>query len=196
MQHLCKQLLLCKACPAYREAILPVAPRGPVSKVMVVGRNPGYTEDINHIPFHPEAPGGSELVWYLAQAGIDHNKLFITNCVNCHTWHDREPKDNEVYTCTEHWLKPFIANIKPKIIIATGRIGVNFFIPAMREVSLMSNHSWPHRTQYGVVWPMPHPAVICYDEAKRNMMKESAKLLHSLMQSYERKFNDQLGVWL
>ena len=184
---LCRQLKSCYSCSARAEASAPVCPSGPVvSKLMVVGRNPGTKEDLTGIPFHPEAPGGSELTWYLDQAGLDRDEIFITNCVNCHTWQDREPTDEEVRLCTNVFLTAFIRIMKPVLIIAAGKIAVNFFLPHIE--SLMRDHSRPHKTKYGVVWPIPHPAVICYDEGKRPIFESSAQALRDLLQAYHKKF--------
>ena len=185
--ELCRRLKSCNLCPARVEASQPVCPAGPVvSKLMVVGRNPGTKEDLTGIPFHSEAPGGGELSWYLELAGLDRNNIFITNCVNCHTWQDREPTDEEIRLCTNVFLKAFIRVMQPILIIAAGRIAVRFFLPHIE--SLMRDHSRPHKTKYGVVWPIPHPAVICYDERKRQIFKSSAKALSDLLWAYQHKF--------
>ena len=177
----------CNLCPARVEASYPVCPSGrPSAKLMVVGRNPGTKEDLTGIPFHPEAPGGSELTWYLRQVGLNRDRMFITNCVNCHTWQDREPTDKEVSFCTNVYLKAFIKVMKPVLIIAAGKIAVRFFIPHIE--SLMRDHSRPHKTKYGVVWPIPHPAVICYDEKKRPIFRSSARALRVLLLGYHGRF--------
>jgi len=183
----------CILCSARVEASQPVCPSGHItSKLMVVGRNPGTKEDLTGIPFHPEAPGGSELSWYLKRAGLDRDRIFITNCLNCHTWQDREPTDQEVGICTNVFLKEFIRIMKPVLIIAAGKVAVHFFLPHIE--SLMRDHSRPHKTKYGVVWPIPHPAVICYDERKRTIFERSALDLRTLLQAYHERFGILDGV--
>ena len=187
LRKLCLRLQACNLCSARGDASRPVCPSGSVvSRLMVVGRNPGTKEDLVGIPFHPEAPGGGELTWYLDQAGLDRDKIFITNCVNCHTWQDREPTDEEVSICTSVFLKEFIRVMNPILIIAAGKIAVRFFLPHIE--SLMRDHSRPHKTKYGVIWPIPHPAVICYDEKKRPIFENSALALRSLLRAYHRRF--------
>lgn len=188
------QLKDCNLCTARGEASQPVCPSGPVlSKLMVVGRNPGTTEDMSGIPFNPVAPGGGELTWYLEQAGLNRDRIFITNCLNCHTWMDREPTDEEVNLCTNVFLKAFIRVMKPILIIAAGKIAVRFFLPYIE--SLMRDHSRPHKTQYGVVWPIPHPAVICYNERKRPIFESSAQALGNLVRAYHEKFGTLSSVF-
>lgn len=180
-------LLNCQACSARWEASKPVPPIGSLSaKIMVVGRNPGTQEDMTGRPFHPDAPGGSELAWYLRTAGVDSEHCFITNCVNCHTWMDREPTEQEVSTCTIIHLGQFIDLIKPRVIIACGRIAVEHLTGSTE--SLLSHNSQPVRTRHGVIFPIPHPAVVCYDPRRRGMMKYSAALLRRFLQQCCERF--------
>jgi len=172
----------CEACSARAEATKPVYASGPPHvDIMVVGRNPGVQEDLEGRPFHPEAPGGKELTWFLSTVGIDRNQTVITNCVNCHTFKDREPTQEEISTCTGLHLESLLLLIKPIIIIATGRVSVEYFIPSVQGISLMRLPSNPVRTKWGIVFPVPHPAVICYDERRREGMRHRALFIKNVL---------------
>lgn len=86
---------------------------------MIIGEAPGQSEDQQGLPFVGNA--GLLLTEMLRAIGLDREEVFITNVVKCRPPGNREPKPIEIETCKPYLLRQ-LALIKPKIILAVGRI--------------------------------------------------------------------------
>lgn len=86
---------------------------------MLVGEAPGQSEDQQGLPFVGRA--GQLLTEMLRAMGLNRNEVFITNILKCRPPGNRDPRPDEVQACNEY-LQRQIALIKPKMILAVGRI--------------------------------------------------------------------------
>jgi DNA polymerase len=86
---------------------------------MFVGEAPGGSEDLEGRPFVGSA--GKLLESLLSSIGVERSQTYITNVVKCRPPGNREPFDGEVKACNPY-LRRQISIIKPKIIVALGRI--------------------------------------------------------------------------
>src|ERR1700683_5624801 len=115
----------CKACDLWKRATQTVFGEGESnSKVMFVGEVPGDQEDLAGKPF--VGPAGTLLNKALADAGIDREKVYITNAVKHFNWEPRgkrrihkKPNAAEIAACRP-WLDAEIAKLKPKVIVCLG----------------------------------------------------------------------------
>jgi uracil-DNA glycosylase len=115
----------CTACPLYRNATQTVFGEGPEdSLVMLVGEQPGDSEDIAGKPF--VGPAGKLLDRCLVEAGIDRARIYVTNAVKHFKWVPRgprrihsKPSSVEIEACFP-WLEAEIAAVRPRIIVALG----------------------------------------------------------------------------
>ncbi|SDG53572.1 UdgX family uracil-DNA binding protein [Pelagibacterium luteolum] len=115
----------CTRCPLYQNATQAVFGVGPSdASVMMVGEQPGDSEDIAGQPF--VGPAGQVFDAALGEVGIDRAKLFITNAVKHFKFVPRgkrrihqTPKPGEVNAC-RFWLDQEIALVRPKVIVAMG----------------------------------------------------------------------------
>ena len=108
----------------------------PDASLMLVGEAPGEKEDIEGEPFVGRA--GKLLDKILIAIGRSRNKdVFICNVLKCRPPNNRDPLSTEVKEC-EPYLKHQINLIKPKLIVALGRIagktllGVDNSLKSMR----------------------------------------------------------------
>lgn len=86
---------------------------------MVVGEAPGADEDSKGEPFVGRAGQLlNEMLWAL---GLAREAVYIANVLKCRPPGNRDPSPNEV-ACCEPYLKRQVVLIKPKIILAVGRI--------------------------------------------------------------------------
>ena len=70
----------CRACPLWKDATQTVFGEGPqAAQLMLVGEQPGDKEDLAGKPF--VGPAGQLLDRALEEAGIDRNKVYVTNAV-------------------------------------------------------------------------------------------------------------------
>src|SRR5438105_9172419 len=75
-----KEAARCTRCPLYQNATQTVFGEGPGSaKIMLVGEQPGDQEDLQGHPF--VGPAGRELDQALEGAGLDRDKVYVTNVV-------------------------------------------------------------------------------------------------------------------
>ncbi|MCL4315701.1 MAG: uracil-DNA glycosylase, partial [Gammaproteobacteria bacterium] len=86
---------------------------------MVIGEAPGADEDRQGEPFVGRA--GQLLNSMLKAIGLAREEVHITNIVRCRPPGNRDPLPEEAATC-EPYLKRQIELIKPRIILALGRI--------------------------------------------------------------------------
>jgi uracil-DNA glycosylase family 4 len=86
---------------------------------LVIGEAPGAEEDRQGEPFVGRA--GQLLNAMLLAIGLPRETVFIANILKCRPPGNRDPKPEEVSRCLPY-LSNQIALLKPKIILAVGRI--------------------------------------------------------------------------
>lgn len=87
---------------------------------LVIGEAPGAEEDLRGEPFVGRA--GQLLDNMLAAIGLDRKRnAYIANILKCRPPNNRDPRPEEV-ACCEPYLAQQIALIKPRLILAVGRI--------------------------------------------------------------------------
>ena len=115
----------CKACDLWKRATQTVFGEGKAdSKVMLVGEVPGDQEDRAGKPF--VGPAGNLLNKALLEAGIDREKVYVTNAVKHFNWEERgkrrihkKPSEREIRACRP-WLDAEIERLRPEVIICLG----------------------------------------------------------------------------
>src|SRR4030042_1949615 len=93
--------------------------------IMLVGQNPGWTEDQKGGPF--VGASGEYLDSLLFQARIPRDSVAITNVVKCMTPGNRQPSVAEINACSK-WLDLEVDTVDPYIIVAMGRLAVAHFL--------------------------------------------------------------------
>jgi uracil-DNA glycosylase family 4 len=86
---------------------------------LIIGEAPGAEEDRQGEPFVGRA--GQLLDAMLLAIGLPRETVFIANILKCRPPGNRDPKPDEVSRCLPY-LAAQIALLKPKIILAVGRI--------------------------------------------------------------------------
>jgi len=86
---------------------------------LVIGEAPGAEEDRQGEPFVGRA--GQLLNAMLLAIGLPRDTVFIANILKCRPPGNRDPKPEEVARCLPY-LQAQIALLKPKIMLAVGRI--------------------------------------------------------------------------
>jgi uracil-DNA glycosylase len=89
------------------------------AKWMVVGEAPGAEEDRQGDPFVGRA--GKLLNSMLAAVGVKREQAYIANILKCRPPNNRDPKPEEAELCRPY-LERQIALVKPKLVLAVGRI--------------------------------------------------------------------------
>ena len=91
----------------------------PTTGIMVVSEAPGFWEDQRGVPFAGAA--GKNLNALLLVAGLKREEVYIANTIKCRPPKNRDPLPNEIGACRP-FLEGQISAIKPKLVIALGRI--------------------------------------------------------------------------
>lgn len=115
----------CRACPLWKNATQTVFGEGPArARLMLVGEQPGDKEDLAGKPF--VGPAGSMLDRALEEAGIDREKVYVTNAVKHFKYVPRgkirlhqKPSTPEIKACRQ-WYERELAAIKPDLVVAMG----------------------------------------------------------------------------
>lgn len=115
----------CRRCPLWEPATQTVFSEGPLdAEVMVVGEQPGDSEDLSGRPF--VGPAGRLLDRALGDLGIERDTLYLTNAVKHFRFQRRgkyrvhqRPDAAHVKAC-QPWLMGEIASLKPRTIVCLG----------------------------------------------------------------------------
>lgn len=92
---------------------------------MLIGEAPGKQEDLKGEPF--VGPAGQLLTEMIRALGYSRDEVFIANILKCRPPNNRNPKADEVAACSG-FLKRQIALVKPKIILAVGRVAAQHLL--------------------------------------------------------------------
>ncbi|TPK68079.1 UdgX family uracil-DNA binding protein [Mesorhizobium sp. B2-4-19] len=115
----------CRRCSLWRDATQTVFGEGPDNaKVIFVGEQPGDQEDLAGKPF--VGPAGKVFDAILDDAGVDRQKVYVTNAVKHFKFEPRgkrrihsKPNAGEVQAC-RWWLDKEFELIKPNLAVALG----------------------------------------------------------------------------
>lgn len=145
------------------------------AKIMLVGENPGRTEDSEGEPFigrsweHVLQPIFNEF-------GLDRDEVYITNSVKCFTHReDPKPSEKEMNRC-----KPFlvqeIQKVKPNVIGALGATALKAILGRAGIKKLKNNVFWSDTFQCKVV-PTWHPAWVLRNPGDYSDIRKGLQLI-------------------
>lgn len=122
---------------------------------LVIGEAPGADEDAQGEPFVGRA--GQLLNNMLKGIGLERSQVYIANILKCRPPNNREPKPEEAAHCTPY-LERQVALIKPRIILAVGRIAAQNLLQTDTPIGRMRGRVY----HYG---PSSIPVVVTYHPA-------------------------------
>jgi uracil-DNA glycosylase len=131
----------CRGCHLWVNATQTVFGEGSASaEVMLVGEQPGDQEDRQGHPF--VGPSGKLLDTALEEAGIDRNRVYITNSVKHFKFVviergrrlHKKPNAGEIRACNP-WLQEEIRLLKPRVIVALGATAAQALLGKQFRVS-------------------------------------------------------------
>lgn len=116
----------CTACSLHATRTQTVFGVGnPTADLMFIGEAPGFYEDQKGEPFVGRA--GQLLNAMLEAISLERRNVYIANILKCRPPNNRDPLPEEVKTCTP-FLEKQIAMVKPKLLVALGRIAAHFLL--------------------------------------------------------------------
>lgn len=133
LQELDSVINQCQKCPLGKTRTKFVFGVGnPSADIVFVGEAPGADEDLQGEPFVGRA--GKLLTETLKKIGLQREEVYICNILKCRPPNNRDPLPSEVEKCEPYLLKQ-LSLIKPKIIIALGRIAGNTLLKKNETLS-------------------------------------------------------------
>jgi uracil-DNA glycosylase family protein len=184
----------CRGCDLWVHATQTVFGEGPQhAEVMLVGEQPGDQEDRQGHPF--VGPSGRLLDEALEAAGIDRQRVYVTNAVKHFKFArieltkrrlHKKPASGEVRACRP-WLEEEVRLVRPRVIVALGAtaaqalLGPKFKVTEKRGKLVTSD--WA-----GAIIATVHPSAVlrapadAREQAKRDFftdLRRVARVLHA-----------------
>ncbi len=150
----------CTRCALHSFATQAVFGEGPEdAQIVLVGEQPGDQEDLAGKPF--VGPAGQLLDRALAEAGIERDKVYITNAVKHFKFEPRgkrrihaKPNAGEVTAC-KWWLTREMAAVAPKFIVALGATAAQALSGQAVAVTKMRGREVPLKGTRGLITVHP-----------------------------------------
>jgi DNA polymerase len=154
--------------------------------IALIGEAPGREEDRLGTPFAGSA--GAVLDQFLADSGIDRNKLYITNTVKCRPFtpsdkggRNRKPKQSEIEACRPFLMAEMLL-MEPKLIVTLGATPLSVVLG--KAPKMADEHGKLHTWDLvgGIeVFPLYHPAALIYDRSKTAAYQQDMQNLRRLL---------------
>ena len=130
----------CRRCALWERATQAVPGAGPYdARLMLIGEQPGDEEDLQGQPF--VGPAGKLLRRALEDAGIDVEKVYVTNAVKHFSWEPRgkrrihkTPGQRAIEACRD-WLELEIARVQPAVIVALGATALQSILQERQSIA-------------------------------------------------------------
>jgi len=144
----------------------------PKARLVFIGEAPGKDEDEQGIPFVGRA--GKILDKMLYAIGLTREEIYIANMLKCRPPQNRDPLPDEIIKC-ESYLHHQLSLIKPKILVALGRVaGQNLL---KRESSLSALREQVHSYKETPLIVTYHPAALLRNPRwKQNSWQDFKKI--------------------
>ena len=184
MKELDEAILGCHLCKLARGRTRAVPGSGLVENVEVVfvGEGPGRNEDQEGKPF--VGAGGKLLDELLRNAGLDRDRVYITNIVKCRPPNNRKPEDDEVEICTSTYLERQLAILKPLLVCTLGATALEYFTGKSK---MGESHGRLTRTKSGIpLLPTYHPAAIFRNQSYRELLQADLKTIPGLLSTLKK----------
>jgi len=157
-ESLRKQVAACTKCELHKGRTQTVFGVGNINADwMIIGEAPGRDEDMQGEPFVGRA--GKLLNAMLRAIGLQREQVYIANILKCRPPDNRDPRPEEV-VCCEGYLKQQIAMIKPKIILAVGRIAAQNLLKVETPIGQMRGNRYEYPEGNIPVVVTYHPAYL------------------------------------
>ena len=110
--------------------------------IMFVGEAPGRDEDLKGEPFVGRA--GQLLNKLLSHIHLKREDVYIANILKCRPPNNRDPLPEEVVQCIPY-LKVQIEMIKPRLLVALGRVAAQNLLNTKMPLGKMRQRLWEYQ---------------------------------------------------
>jgi DNA polymerase len=138
----------------------------PAADLLFVGEGPGRDEDLEGEPFVGRA--GKKLNEMIRAIGLERADVYIANIVKCRPPENRDPKPDEIETCSP-FLYAQIESIRPRVIVTLGSPATKTLLGIKTGITKIRG-TW--QTYRGIpVMPTYHPAYLLRAYTPENRRK-------------------------
>ena len=167
---------LCELCQTRKQTVFGVGDRA--ADCLIVGEAPGAEEDRLGDPFVGRA--GQLLNSMLRAIGLTREQVYIANILKCRPPGNRDPRPEEMASCEPYLLRQ-IELLKPKVIVATGRIAAQSLLRSTTAIGRLRG-----RRHVYVPADLPmvvtyHPAYLLRSPLQKSKSWEDLKLLRKIL---------------
>ena len=150
----------------------------PRARLMFIGEGPGADEDAQGEPFVGRA--GQKLNGMIQSIGLEREKVYIANVVKCRPPDNRDPKPDEIATCSP-FLVEQIEAIRPRVIVTLGSPATKTLLNTKVGITKLRG-TW--QSYRGIpVMPTFHPAYLlrAYTQENRRRVWDDLKAARARM---------------
>jgi DNA polymerase len=146
------------------------------ARLVFVGEGPGYEEDRQGEPFVGAA--GQLLTKIIQAMNLTRDQVYICNIIKCRPPGNRNPKADEIQTCSPFLVRQLKA-IAPEFIVALGTFAAQTLLETSEPISRMRGRFYDYR---GIkLMPTYHPAFLLRNpEKKRDVWEDVQKLMKEM----------------
>jgi DNA polymerase len=172
----------CKLCETRTKTVFGVGLDS--SPLMIIGEGPGADEDAQGEPFVGRA--GKLLDEMLRAIGRSRREaapdkaVFIANVVKCRPPGNRDPEADEVEACRPY-LDVQIKHVKPKLIVALGRIAAQRLLATDAPLSKLRGVTHAYGADKTPVFVTYHPAYLLRSPGEKAKSWADLKLIHQFL---------------
>lgn len=173
-----KDCQYCKLCETRTQTVFGTGPE--TAPLMIVGEGPGADEDASGLPFVGRA---GKLLDEMLQA-IGHSRgsnTYIANVVKCRPPGNRDPEKDEVEGCRAY-LDAQIALLKPKLIVALGRVAAQRLLSSDEALSKLRGPVHHYGSLATPVMVTYHPAYLLRSPREKAKSWEDFKKVWQFLQ--------------
>ena len=184
LEQINRQIKNCSFCRLHITRINAVCGEGIFpSRFMFIAQAPGRTEDKESRLLI--GPSGKVFNKLLETVHIKRNEVYITNLVKCFLPKCRKPRQDEIETCYELFLKNEIDLVKPEIIVTLGYHVTKFIF---RLYGLKVPNKYGFRTAFGKLFiaknrkiiPLRHPATVVHKSSNLEKLTKEYNILRTI----------------
>ena len=175
-----RQVAACTRCDLHRTRTQTVFGTGNRNADwLFIGEAPGAEEDRQGEPFVGRA--GKLLNAMLAAIGMERDQVYIANILKCRPPDNRDPRPLEVSSC-EGYLQQQIAMIRPKIILALGRIAAQNLLKIEIPIGRMRGQRYTYGAAHTPVVVTYHPAYLLRSPREKRKSWQDLQLAMKIYQ--------------
>jgi len=143
-----------------------------------VGEAPGKDEDLQGKPFVGRA--GRLLTEVIFSIGLSREEVFIANILKCRPPDNRDPKTDEVDQCFSY-LERQIDLVKPKIIIAVGRIAAQSLLGSDLPMGKLRGRIHEFGSSQIPTLVIYHPAYLLRSPSQKHKVWEDLQIANDFL---------------